>query len=980
MDITIKMETNNIKVGETSTMILNTIKKEEDELIIESDEQWMPIKFEDEQNDYYKEYCQEFIEDTCSHVCIKNESSLDYYKIEYLDEKEYNDDEDDDGESENVKDDLYETSEENNEDDTDYEVEDDEDEEVHAVVDSEGNMKNEYNLQLKHYAKDITKKNKYSENDRSNRNSFTLNHWLLENYIQHICPECNKHVATYKGMLKHIILKHKNAIEEAQNDYVINSENYGTCKKCQRKYKQAFNMYKHSVRHRENSHGLRELKCKMCNYKSTKYIVHRHFVAQHPDIVNEYKKWVNENNTFKCPICHYTYMNNQNQRIWHHFMDKHPLEYCEKFRYNCHLCQHESFAEEQLYLQHLIREHELNCWEKFNFRKLFANKDYLACGICHLVYLRNDTSKLLKHYLEHDNSIYWSCRFCEKKCSYKDTARSSHICSKMISYYARRHKEDGDKKIKNLQEFEEHMAHVCPFCKEDFDRLLDWQKHLRSKHAIDTAKGLGMKEAAAVDSKLHCSYCHRNVANTPVQLHSHHFKHLPFKPYKCRHCQQTLATFKMAVNHVVKRCNDDKDRNDIKEASNIVETAKVEIQCAFCNYQKFADAKEVYVHFQNKHKNFEEFFTSDTLRKDDTMSSCIVCHEKFSQNEQQLRLEHVFTHFDEKIFKCPLCPISYVKLNSCSGHKSKMHNYKPIEKTHISLNDKDKLNKYQRTASISNLSQTILYTEVLKEFAEFISFDCPVCNESLSNQNEWHLHIITQHEIFDKSKVFLKDTNGTWKCQTCKCKLPKFLNRRLAHIFTHMPYRPFTCNLCYFNSCCLYELYKHCRRRHFSPGTFKCPNCPEVLATSHQKTEHLKEKHAPHEWPHHIQCSMCFVVLESESALKRHSSIHDNQRMNCETCCSKSHSKKKEKNKINKKLCIDSSSVSACKVSKAKLPPNVKEDERDLGVGVKSKNLKLSNKRKVVRKKPDVMKVTRDVNDGEIKSEKSNVKKRKCNK
>ncbi|KAI8121995.1 hypothetical protein CVS40_6924 [Lucilia cuprina] len=193
MDITIKMEANNIKVGETSRMILNTIKKEEDELIIESDEQWMPIKFEDEQNDYYKEYCQEFIEDTCSHVYIKNESSLDYYKIEYLDEKEYNDDEDDDEESENVKDDLYEPSEENNDDDdTDYEVEDDEDEEVHAVIDSEGNMKNEYNLKLKHYAKDITKKYKYSENDRSNGNSFTLNHWLLENYIQHICPECNR--------------------------------------------------------------------------------------------------------------------------------------------------------------------------------------------------------------------------------------------------------------------------------------------------------------------------------------------------------------------------------------------------------------------------------------------------------------------------------------------------------------------------------------------------------------------------------------------------------------------------------------------------------------------------------------------------------------------------------------------------------------------------------------------------------------------
>ncbi|XP_037808877.1 zinc finger protein 62 homolog isoform X2 [Lucilia sericata] len=957
MDITIKMEVNNIKDedGETNTVLLNEIK-EEDELIIESDEQWIPIKFEDEQNDYYQEYCQEFRED----VYVKNESSLEHYKIEYLDENEDNEEEDE--QSENFTDDLYELSEED-EDDYDYEGEDDdtddEDEEVYGSSDNKG------------YAKDISKKDHVAEGNRSNTNSLckiTLKYWLLKNHIQHVCPECNKNFATYKEMLKHIKLKHKNAIEEAQNEYVI-SEKYGTCKKCQREYKYDFNRYRHTVGHRENSQGLRLLKCKMCSYKTTKYI-QTHFVAQHPDIVKEYKKLFNDKETNKCPICHYTFVNNPNQKIWHHFMDKHPQEYKDKFLYNCHLCQHERFADEQLYLNHLMVEHDLNCWKKLNFRKIFADKEYLACGKCHIIYLRNDTSKLLKHYLEHDNTIFWSCRFCGKKRTYRDTGRSGHMCTKMISYYTKQYKEDkGKKKIKNLQEFEEYMAHVCPFCKEEFNQLLSWQEHLRSKHAIDTPKGLEMKVAAADNNKLHCNICHSLVANTPVQLHSHRFKHLPFKAYKCRHCKQSLATFKRAVNHLLKGCNGDKDINQVLKP-NMSEHTKIEIQCAICNYQKFAAVKDAFDHYQDKHNNFEEFFTL----MDNSMLMCIVCHEKFSQNDQMLRLEHVFTHFDEKIYKCPFCPLSYVKLSTCNGHKSNMHYYKPIEKPRLRINKKDLLNENQRTAAQSNLPQTVLYSEVLNEFAEFISFACPVCNESMSNQKEWHTHITTQHDIFEKSKVYFKDSDGSLKCPTCKTKLKTCLNGCLTHTFTHMPYRPFSCNLCYIHYNSLTELYRHCRRRHFVRGTYKCPNCPEVLATPHQQTEHLKEMHPLHEWPVNIQCSICFEIFESESALKRHLFIHYHECMKCDTCGSKTHSKKKRKSKFKVTNCDDSPSVSGFKESTTINPPDVREDWTDLNnVGVKSNKVNLNNKRKADRNNSDVMEVTTDLDNVDVITKKSNV-------
>ncbi|XP_037808880.1 zinc finger protein 423-like isoform X2 [Lucilia sericata] len=942
MDLDIKMEANKIKNedGETNKM-LNKIKAEE-ELIIEGEQhQWLPIKFEDEQNDYYQEYGQEFREDIYLPDSIKNVFSHEYYKIEYLDENDDKDEEDKeeeedmDEQSENDKDDLYEPSEED-ENDTDYEDEDDDNDND----DDEGEEKEEF------YGG--------SDNEVSEGNiSSSLKFWLLNSYVEYNCPECNKNLANYKELRKHLKLKHITAIEAAQKDYIL-SEKSGTCKKCQRAYKSGFNRYKHSLQHSENTQDLTEKKCKMCSYK-TKRSIKRHFIEQHPNIVNEYKKYNKEKSTYKCPICHYTYKNSKHQKIWHHFIDKHPQEYQEKFRYNCHLCLHECFADEQLYLQHLMADHELNCWKNLNFRKLFDDKEYLACIKCHIVYLKNDTSKLLRHYLEHDNTICWSCRFCKKKSPYKDTGRSGHMCTKMISYYTKQHKVvEGEKKIKNLQEFEEYMAHVCPFCKEEFKKLLKWQQHLRSIHAIDTLKGLEM--IAADNNKLHCNICHTMVANTPVQLHCHRFQHLPFKAYKCRQCKQSLATFKMAVNHVVKRCKDDKDRDYIKEVlkPNMIESAKVVIQCAFCNYQKFTDAKEAFEHYQYKHNNFEEFFTSDAM--------CIVCHKKFAQTEQQLRLEHVFTHFEEKIFKCPFCNTSHVKYNTCRFHKIQMHYYKPLDLK------KEKTANHQSSAVQSQLAQPNLYSHVLNGFAEFISFACPACNEGLPNQKEWHTHITTQHDIFDESNVSYKDSDGSLKCLTCKSSLPNYLYRRLQHKLTHMPHRTFLCNLCYVRVSSLATLYRHFRQKHFAQGSFKCPICPEVLATSHQQKEHLKQMHPPHEWPVNIQCSLCYEILGNKSALSTHMVIHNNERINCDTCGSKSHSKKDEKSKFKEKPGDDIPSVSGCKVM-----VNIKEDATVLfNVDVKTKKANL-NKRKSPRIKPDVMEVT-ELDKFDVKSKKAKSK------
>ncbi|XP_037824394.1 zinc finger protein Xfin-like [Lucilia sericata] len=820
---------------------------------------------------------------------------------------------------------------------------------------------------------------------------FPLKYWLFKTYVHHTCPECNEQIATYKELRVHIELNHGDAIKKVQKDYYNMNKQTGTCKKCQREYHNDFIMYKHTFRHRENTEELTEKKCKICSHIITKRIK-MHFVELHPEVVDEFNKSGYAKKCLKCPICHNTYANNKYVKFWHHFMFKHPQENQEKFRYNCHLCSHKRFSDEELYFQHLMLQHELNSWNVLNFRKIFEDKEYLACLKCHRVYPKNDTLTFLKHYLEHESSSYWSCKFCGKKSCY---GHNGHMCPKMMQYYGRRYKDvresnRGKNIIKNLEEFEEYIAHVCPFCKEEFNKLHKWQQHLRSIHAIDTLKGLEMKVVATADNnKLRCVICHTMVANNPVQLHAHRFQHLPFKPYKCRHCKLTLATFKMAVNHVVKRCNDDEDRDYIKQVlkPNIINPAEVEIQCSFCNYQKFTDANEAFTHFQDEHNNFKEFFSLDSGA--DNLMSCIVCQKKVLQTDAHDLLKHVYTHFDQKIFKCPLCTLSYFKHRTCIGHMQKVHYFKPLnlvrslkERDELSPNKED-VTEYQPTATAPQLAKPNLNSHVLNEFAEFINFACPECNEGISNQKDWHTHITTQHDFFDESNVSFKDSNGSLKCLTCKLNLPTVLTQRLKHKLTHMPYRSFICNLCYARCNSLGVLYGHFRRKHFAQGTFKCSICPEVLATSHQRTEHLKQTHPPNEWPDHI-CLICYKILRSKSSLNKHMETHDAERVKytCDICGSKLIGRKDFKNHVDrheergeiKKENCDNDIPSQFGSDESKIiiadVMDVKTDLDSIGVEAKYKTVNLNNVEQV---KPDLD----NVGGIDLKSKSTNVNKRK---
>ncbi|KAM7354255.1 uncharacterized protein ACRADG_005986 [Cochliomyia hominivorax] len=947
MDIKVKLEPMEVPNSSASETQIKVEIKHEKELLIEEENHWLPVKYEDEENQYYQDFAGSNGQDGYFEEANDNEPYYEHYTIEYINKnQDYDSDEDDDDE------------------------ESDGTEEVESVD-------IEYNLDLNNY---IQKQAEASESLMKEKSVFKIDFckqsfhkWLLRFYIQRECPGCKHLFDYYDKWRRHILKVHKELIKESDMNYLKNDKKH-ICKKCNRELVSKFACLSHTLRHREDSHRLDVNICKLCNFESDKnHITLLHFLEMHSDIVDKFKRSDGTNEILVCPICDNSYK--KYIYLTYHMKDKHPEEYYYKYIYKCHLCKFEDFKSEELYFQHLIKEHGLNCWSLLNFRQIFDDKEYLACLDCHRVFLENDTHKLLKHFLEHNNNFYWCCKFCNEKISFKKSCYNSHTCIKMMLYYAQQRRgskkplNDDEKtglnslekkqKLQNLQDFEEYILHICPFCRKDFDKMTKWQEHLRNQHEIDTLKGLEMKVITSDNNKLRCVICHTTVTNCPEQLHAHRFQHLPYNPYKCRHCSTNLSTFKIALNHILKRCND-KENKDIKNLATSKSNVPMEvvIQCPFCNNQKFNNTNSILKHLEEVHNNFDYFFIIHA----DNSRSCKVCNNIYLKYDKKTCYDHIHQHFDKRFYKCPMCDNSYTSYNICKHHIIYKHYAKPLnqlmktnEKIDISLN---KETKEEISNEPSCVGRSSANSYVLNEFVEFITFACPECNEGFLKHEEWSKHITTKHNFFEKSNMYFKDTDGSLKCTTCKMTLSTSTIQQQRHKLTHMPYRSFMCSLCYtrFNS--LGILYGHHRRKHFASGSFKCPICSEILSTDYQRAEHIKNQHSRSEWPRNM-CLICYKILARKFGLTTHMNTHDIDRVKhtCEICGSKLVGAKdfklhllrhKERGEIEKPKENNLNSHSGSKKSEESLTEDIKLDlcKEDDKIESISEEKTVCNKRK----------------------------------
>lgn len=855
----VKIEKQSEQIEELVQYVIIEHIKEENEQIVENENQWTPVKLEDEENDYYGEF---EVYDNGYDV-----ESMEYVStaVEYEDNDNqyYVEEGDDDDEDENI---------------SVYEEESDDDEETNG-------MDCEYNLDLEPL--DTDKEQKLSSSSATSAKKeffeYKLSKWFQRNYMKHECPVCKETFDYYKDLNIHMVDEHKHLLKSLKEENYILKGNRTHCKICNREIIDDIACYLHSQKHKGIVEKLHKNICGTCKFKSNDMpIMLEHITKDHPEIVEQYKNSHIKKNPYKCPVCSKDFISFYG--LMFHIKDEHTQVYYSKYIYNCHLCKDETFNEEKSFLKHLMEVHDLNSWQILDYRKIFNDKEYFSCQKCHITFIENDIIKLLKHYLYHLDNCFWKCKFCNKQVAF-NAIKQNHLCIQMIRFYAKQKKpykkisnteaKENTQKLKNLQEFQDYIIHVCPFCKEEFDKMIKWHQHLCKKHTIDTLKGLAMKVIPNENNKLRCLICHIVVINTPKQLHEHRFLHLPYHPYKCRHCSQTLNTFKLAVNHVLKKCND-----------TIINTVKdndtsVYIQCPFCDYKKFGHTKLLYKHLEDDHNNLKEFFTIQT----NNSCICKVCEKQFIKYNHTQCIQHINVHFNEKFFKCPMCIKSFKNIKICYRHFIFNHFNKSITEMQLLENEKQNECEENKLTTVTTLAKSSAKAYILNEFVDFISFACPDCNEGMPNQEDWHQHIVTKHDFFDRSNMVFKDSDGILKCTTCKLKMPTSMNQQQKHKLTHMPYRSFICTLCYARCNTLGVLYGHFRRRHFAAGSFKCYICTEILSTQYQRIDHIKTKHARSEWPRWM-CLVCYKLFDNKYTLGAHMDIHDPDRLRytCEVC------------------------------------------------------------------------------------------------
>lgn len=531
---------------------------------------------------------------------------------------------------------------------------------------------------------------------------------LARKYMQikcHICKEI--FVSKPYAWLYHLRDIHQDFYQKMLSVFSFQTDILASCKLCKLKINYKINHLFHYIQNHADDHTKPKIfLCSICDYKDASIFgLQNHQKEKH---LAEQKIAHKE----ECPKCNEGFKNLTCLEF--HFLSSHRREFWSKFRYNCHLCIKPSAVQSKFegtrttYYDHLVNEHKLDNWKTLKFRP-FDNGIYWQCTQCFKLFMEaDDFQKLLAHYLSHEENCFWSCKFCLSIHRFHDLP-SMHICSAMKDFYKSKNREDdtsttsaedGNKvstqKLISWSEFEFYVKHICPFCKDDFDKFDNWRQHIREKHHINTLEGLNMCPLPGDPDNLQCLECFAQVPKSPVELHKHRFQHLPFLPYKCRHCPKYLGTYKLALNHVLNSC-DDEEKTVVSEATNVTNNANsnksskvvqlynlkldssstpqleslIVIVCHLCKQKRFSNYEDAILHFRNVHNNFQQYFTKSSSEEGKCM--CKICRKMVKCAAVTNIVPHYFTHLDEKPFKCRKCHHSFAQYKRVKDHVSSYH-------------------------------------------------------------------------------------------------------------------------------------------------------------------------------------------------------------------------------------------------------------------------------------------------------------------
>uniref|UniRef100_A0A1I8PT28 C2H2-type domain-containing protein n=1 Tax=Stomoxys calcitrans TaxID=35570 RepID=A0A1I8PT28_STOCA len=748
-----------------------------------------------------------------------------------------------------------------------------------------------------------------------------LEHLLSHSRVRIICPVCQLRCKSLSQWARHLSANHFDYTEELKSYFNYSSLHKATCKQCN----QVLSFYSNHFVHYLSLHCPEKRKLFICNVCKLHKDSNVDSIIKH--LEENHKKPSEAEST--CPIMLCAVQFPEVLHLQHHFKQAHIKQYKTKFEFfSCHLCNHPKFDAESHFYDHLMNLHGL-CdynWKRLKFRQIIDDSDeHFECSICSAVCVATLSSgyshELMEHYLTHEKSSFWYCRYCHGKFSYSDL---THMCKEMHKYFAALDPSASEfpsaapsqpsastssnlsHKIVNGQTedweaFEGYIMHVCPYCGNHFKTFDDWQLHLRMRHYIHTLRGLGM----AVDADpehFRCKQCKELVGKTSRELHTHRFKHLPHMPYECLKCYQKLPNVQRAFEHFLTQCGvvEATDSKDVESMcfSRLLrddENNWIELFCGLCKHIQFSNMEHIECHFKIFHNNFEENFIKSSNNID---MMCGSCNTTIRSVSSDTCLSHYISHI-EGPFKCLYCQRMYKEMEICKRHVRRFHKIGPrMKRSQFALfrpkktiiqpkaeaaKTVVKLESPTLDNGAANTSQEALNTglgtlsckaNVMNEFESFISYACAECNQRFDrNPTAWNEHIKSQHTFFNDNEVS-EVVNGRFKCKHCDLMLDRSISQRQKHKLTHMPYKSFICAICDTGTTTLGLLYGHLRRIHFRKGSFECPICLVVLTTAYERANHVNKTHPRSEWPK----KMCLICYRNYGSLSSHMLTHDTNR------------------------------------------------------------------------------------------------------
>jgi KRAB domain-containing zinc finger protein len=215
--------------------------------------------------------------------------------------------------------------------------------------------------------------------------------------------------------------------------------------------------------------------------------------------------------------------------------------------------------------------------------------------------------------------------------------------------------------------------------------------------------------------------------------------------------------------------------------------------------------------------------------------------------------EHLFLHFQLKMYKCPECEQFFMKYDAFYRHMAK---HSPRFQCHH--------------CSANYLGKHKLLQHLGKHFIFLTKFICSTCTQRFATENALKRHAICHSDI------------RNFKCQICPSAF-KRLRHLNSHIQTHTQEKNHKCYICGRGFLEPTNLRVH-MRMHSDIKQFKCHHCDANFRTKYNIERHMKQ----HFEKKKNNCRECYRFFPSSKELKSHllllHSGKNTKRYKCNQC------------------------------------------------------------------------------------------------